>query len=292
MYNTEEKLEQLLSKIERDNEISDILKQTQPYKLSITDINADKEVEFYVTEKIYDEIHTLLQTFYKKTDPTNEQPYILTQEDIAEKSPEELRDMLGLNPTVKYKDFIITTTQIHECEKNHHNIHKILIDLPIAQKNSNIVIKTINAYHCYECNLNFITNEDYKKIKEQGSMLCQHMTLSDYKEYIRNMESAFTHYNKESFLKRHGYSVSQQDALTDSERHSILSHIIELSALDKTGTIWNRDKIIWFLEHQIEMHPQPCYEKAREKWKKDLDFLNDYSHNNPIVYKIRTIIYK
>lgn len=219
-------------------------------------------------------------------------PYIIPKKDIEEKSQDEIKDMLGLNPTVKYKDFIvISSLKVKECKKNNHNINRILIDIPIVKKNTDIVIKKINTYHCMDCRLYFITEDDYKEIKKEGSMLHQHMTFKEYDEYIKNMENGFADLNKESLLKRYGYSVSQQDGLKDSERQSILSHVIELSSFDETGTIWNREKIIWFLEHQIEMHPQSCYEKAREKWERDLNFLEDYSHNNPIVYKIRRIIH-
>lgn len=278
--------------VERENEISNIIKQTHQFKLSLVDLEAEREVQYYITEEMYDEIHHFLQSFYKKIDKIKQLPYIIPRKDIEDKSNDEIRDMLGLNKKVKYKDFIIiSSSKIKDCKNNYHKIKKIKVDIPVVQKDSKVVVQQIDAYYCETCNLHFITDEDYKNISSCGFMLHQHMTLKDYKEYVKNMENGFAELNKESFLKRHGYSVSKQDGLNDNERQSILAYIIETSKLGISENNWDRGKIIWFLNHQIDMHPQANFESAREKWSRDLDFLEDYSHNNQIVYKIRRIIH-
>lgn len=205
------------------------------------------------------------------------------------KKSDEIKAMLGLNNNIKYKDFVIISSEkIRDCIKNEHRIQQFEIELPIALKNSSIVIRKINAYHCKECKLYFITEKDYGEIQNQGSMLCRHMTWKEYKDYITNAEGGFVYFNKESVLKQYGYSVSQVDGLKENERQAILTYIIEISPKDEKGNIWNRDMIVWFLKQQIEMHPH--HEKAIEKWESDLNFLEDYSYNNPIIYKVRRVI--
>lgn len=280
-----------MAEIKRKSDIDSILRKTHPFRLTVTDIENEKDTEYYINDNLMDEIYQLLRTRYKETDQITNLPYIIQEKDILDKTTEEIKSMLGLNYNIQYKDFVIVSTaKINECEKNNHNITKMQVDVPIVYKNSNIEETTITAYHCTDCKLYYITDNDYINISKKGSMLCQHMTWNDYKEYIKNLESGFIGFNKESLLKRYGYSVSQIDGLKETERHTILSYIIEVSPKDDNGNIWDKNMIVWFLKNQIKMHPH--FEKAVEKWECDLEFLEDYSHSNPIVIKIRRVIHK
>lgn len=276
--------------VEFKSKIDNVLKQTHPFKLRTTNIANGKDTQYYISEKLMDEIYQLLRFRYKENDQVTKLPYIIQEKDIVDKTPDEIKSMLGLNYNIHYKDFVIVSTaKVEECNKNNHNITKMKVSVPMIYKDSNVADTVITAYHCVDCKLYYITDYDYLNISKKGTMLCQHMTWENYKKYI-DATNSFGGFNKESLLKRYGYSTNQADGLNEIERHSILSYVAELSPEDSNGHKWDKDMIIWFLKRQIEMHPH--HEKAIEKWKCDLAFLKDYSYNNPIVVKIKRIIHK
>lgn len=261
----------------------EIIKQKYPYTID------DGEREYYFDEEMMNKFYDFLRECYNEIDLNTGLRHLLQEKDLEEKTVEQLRSELGLNHNIQYKDFVIVSSfKIRECQNNNHYIRQLKIDIPIVHKNSKISEKTILAYHCSNCKLYFISENDYWNIKKQGSILCQHMTWEEYEKNIKGSGNNFSQWQQYSLLNRFGYSVNQKDNLSENQRHSILSYVIENEPKDFDGYIWNRNKIVSFLNHQIKMHPHSW--KAIKKWEEDLDFLEDYSHKNPIVYEIRRLI--
>lgn len=261
----------------------EIIKQKYPYTID------DGEREYYFDEEMMNKFYDFLRECYNEIDLNTGLRHLLQEKDLEEKTVEQLRSELGLNHNIQYKDFVIVSSlKIENCIKNNHHIESIKVNIPIAYKNFKISEKTVNAYHCSDCKHYFISNNEYENIKKLGSILCQHLTWEEYEKYKNGIENHFFQWNEYSLFSRFGYSVNQSDNLTEIERHSILSYIIENEPKDFDGCIWNRNKLVSFLKHQIKMHPH--HWKAIEKWESDLEFLEDYSYKNPIVYEIRNLI--
>ena len=73
-----------------------------------------------------------------------------------------------------------------------------------------------------------------------------------------------------SILKIFGYSVNQQDNLSSKERQKILSDVVDLE-------IMSVEAVIYMLNFFIQMHTNGSYYFARNKWKEDLEFIQNYT---------------
>ena len=108
-----------------------------------------------------------------------------------------------------------------------HDRHKLKnIEGIISVVNSDGCIEKhiIPAGYCSECNLYFIMESTYEKIRGIGTPLCR---LTDEKNYLQST----THLKgislaKESVLMQYGYNVSQEEGLTEKKRRTILASLI------------------------------------------------------------------
>ena len=85
--------------------------------------------------------------------------------------------------------------------------------------------------------------------------------------YYEDGELDTSSWNLESVLRQEGYTVSQKEGLTDSERQSILKNVINRNLMSK----W---QIIEHIELQISLRKNnSMYNIAISKWERDLSFL-------------------
>ena len=84
--------------------------------------------------------------------------------------------------------------------------------------------------------------------------------------------NGFISLKNESLLHAFGYSVSQKDNLTDQERHDIILDILGLNLMTPK-------EIILLLDFLINSHKNSKYDKAKLKWKKDMEFTMNYNTN-------------
>lgn len=76
-------------------------------------------------------------------------------------------------------------------------------------------------------------------------------------------------WNIESILRQEGYTVSQREGLSDSERQAILLRVIENKKMSKY-------QVIEHIELQIGLRKNnSMYDIAISKWKRDIAFLNN-----------------
>lgn len=72
-----------------------------------------------------------------------------------------------------------------------------------------------------------------------------------------------------SELRLYGYSVSQTEAIPQSDRQALLKQLVDNGLISK-------QKIIQHLEWLIRTHEyNDQYDNACYKWKKDLQYIND-----------------
>lgn len=87
-----------------------------------------------------------------------------------------------------------------------------------------------------------------------------------------NRKSNSRFVNEESLLHAYGYNVNQVSALTTTERHQILTDIVDLELMTVKD-------IVKLLTYNINLHSQEKYYIARQKWKEDIAFISDYKIN-------------
>lgn len=267
-----------------------IVNHTHPYNLVLKDSITNNTFDFYLSENMVDELYCFLKEYNKQIDKITQLPYVITQQMLANIQLDELKESMNYNQNILFKDFlIVSNAQINKCISQNHEIKKIQVRAPISYNFSKTEITEFKAYYCKNCNLYFLSEEEYSNISKKGVLLCQHMTWAEYLDYIKHLQNKYAGLNEKSLIRRMGYSVNQQDNLSSYQRKSILAYIIETCPTDEKGTTWDKDTIIWFLREQIKSHPH--HTRAIDKWIEDLNFLGDYNSNNEIVYGIRRILH-
>ena len=83
---------------------------------------------------------------------------------------------------------------------------------------------------------------------------------------------SFDEIRAESILHAYGYTVSESDALSETERRELLTEIVDLELL----TI---PYIVHLLDFFIRTHTHDKYYLARDKWARDRQFIADYRIN-------------
>ena len=84
-------------------------------------------------------------------------------------------------------DFFVRTNVIG-CIKERHSIESLIAEIDVIDKLGNVVKKSIPAYYCRECDLYFIYNHDYERIKNTGIPLCQ---IYEYTKYIKGLDNEY-----------------------------------------------------------------------------------------------------
>lgn len=161
------------------------------------------------------------------------------------------------------------------CQKEDHNI--IPATAVLLGKSGQDV--RLSVSYCQDCKLFFIDEESYKRYrKKYGILIGDIRFVKDGKVYIGENFLA-----DESPLMLCGYSVSQQVGLSESERHFIISKIIEQGILTKL-------QVARYLGFFIRRNGQKDSNYlALSKWERDLDFTLHYDENKQKEYLIRSI---
>ena len=121
-------------------------------------------------------------------------------------------------------------------------------------------------------------NPDREYIQTQDVLIGDIRFVKDGKVYIGENFLA-----DESPLMLCGYSVSQKEGLSESERHYIISQIIDQGILTKL-------EVIRYLGYFIRRNGQKdCNYLALSKWERDLDFTLHYDDSKQKQFLIKSI---
>ena len=108
----------------------------------------------------------------------------------------------------------------------------------------------------------------YQRLKMKGTPMCR---ISDEKAYMKsNVYTNGMQLAPESVLMQYGYTVSQQEDLSESRRQKILAVLLDYKILTKTEIISYLD---FFINQRKTQHK---YEKAIVKWENDREFVSEY----------------
>ena len=172
------------------------------------------------------------------------------------------------------KDFVVKMN-VFKCINSNHHIEDVNAIVNVIEKSGKRCFEEIKAGYCKECNVYFITNITYEKMRSKGIVLCRVTNEKNYKTIAGN------YYNKmaeESILMQYGYNVSENDNLTSEQRHRILASLIEYEIMTRVEIVNYLNLFINQRRHVDSM------KTAITKWKEDIEYIEKYNSGKHTKY--------
>lgn len=178
---------------------------------------------------------------------------------------------------IKAHDFIVRATVL-KCRNQKHNIQDIQAIITSIGKHGTANRIRISAGYCPECNMYFIMESIYKKIRRTGIPICRTMDEKTYRKEdpINRKISPYNALAQESVLKQFGYNVNQTDDLTADQRESILAAIVDYNVLTKSEIISYLEYFINNRKNQKNPDGSQKYRIAISKWTEDRKYISEY----------------
>lgn len=95
-----EQLDALEQSVSEHSKKLEIIKQTHPYMLTIKDSRDDTSNTYCLNDSMANKISQVLEEYHKEKDPITDSVYLITEEEFAENSLEQLKMMLGLDNSI------------------------------------------------------------------------------------------------------------------------------------------------------------------------------------------------
>ena len=165
-----------------------------------------------------------------------------------------------IKPAVKpksnlsFKDTLIRCNTFI-CTNKSHKIENIKCHVSIMDENGDIESLPVIAGFCSICNLYYLTEDDYSKLKKKGVILCK----------IRSKGQVL---NEQSILRQYGYYVGSNNELSTKQRRRILCMIYDYGILSYV-------EIVHYLDFFINQHRR--HPNAVRKWKEDKNYMLQYA---------------
>ena len=126
-----------------------------------------------------------------------------------------------------------------------------------------------DGYWCPKCRKYFMTEGTYLRLKRQGYICCKVVEERDLGTRKAG-EGLYGNLASESILHMYGYTVNQQDDLSEDERRTIISFVIE----NRIQTAQDVAHLLEWLISQREGNPRMAV--AVSRWRSDLAFVRHY----------------
>lgn len=170
------------------------------------------------------------------------------------------------------------------CTNSSHLIIDVDAKLRIAPREGSIIIHTVPAAYCEECDTYFVLKKDYKEAKGYGTILCPIIDMTAQSLQKKGSSALST---SESRIHQLGYNVKRGNGYTKEQRQLILANILENTNISK----YEIESCI--LRPMMQHKNQANYSEAVSAWKEDLEFVKGYKHGDiPEVIIERIIIGK
>ena len=171
-------------------------------------------------------------------------------------------------------DFVVRRA-VFKCMHNNHQIEDIKAVFTTISRLGTVNKITIPAGYCSTCNMYFIMESTYNRIKKSGIPICRTM---DEKNYLKSNTTGI-YYNglaSESVLMQFGYTVSKQDDLPAEQRRRILAAIVDNDVLKRNEVVSYLDYFINQRKNQKNKDGSLRYKDAIDKWRADRAWINQY----------------
>ena len=189
-----------------------------------------------------------------------------TSEKLVHSEPKKKPVASTQSQILQSTDFAVRTN-IFKCVNKTHPIIELPAQISIINKNGNRSTEKFRAAYCAECNVYYIHESDYKRLKEKGILEC---TIVEKDVFAKHGKNAIRYLKSESPLMQYGYNVKATTNLTDYQRQELLAGIIDAGILPSI-TVKSYLSMFAAQKRGIEM-----YENAVAKWDADLKFVQQY----------------
>lgn len=184
----------------------------------------------------------------------------------AELKEKEQQEMLRQLPQIGIKDFVVRRA-VFKCMHSKHDVVDLTAAVGVIDNDGREKLVKISAGYCKMCNIYFVMESTYEKLRNMGVVLCR---VCDEKSYMKNSYVNGIKLAQESILMQFGYTVSQTEGLSATRRQKILAVIIDKHILSKS-------EIISYLDFFISQRQyQSKFELAVSKWETDREFVEEY----------------
>lgn len=160
------------------------------------------------------------------------------------------------------------------CKKKTHSLDSAT---GIMLGRDGTVVK-INTNYCHQCGKYFIGHEEYMHYRRLYGVM-----LGNIKVTNGSFVQTETDLAEESILHMCGYSVSQADNLSVSERRGILQYLIDSKVSSKPEII---DYLNFFIRRNGKRQNM---EEAVHRWSEDLRWVREYQINRQRYFEISSI---
>lgn len=208
---------------------------------------------------------------------------------IVESNPSKLKKKVSKGPhIITAHDFVVRRT-IFKCKHNNHQIEDVKAVFTTISRQGTVNKITIPAGYCATCNMYFIMESTYKRIKYSGIPICRTM---DEKSYENNNSTGLYNNNlaSESVLMQFGYNVSQKDDLPAEQRRRILAAIVDNDVLKRNEVVSYLDYFISQRKNQKNKDGSLRYKDAMDKCRMDRAWINKYKLGSYKEVLIRSIV--
>lgn len=153
---------------------------------------------------------------------------------------------------------------------NGHSLEPIRATVSILPKwGGDPIPVEFDAYWCPKCRKYFMGDGTYLKLKRRGYICCKVVEEKDLGTR-RTGDGLYGNLASESILHMYGYTVNQQDNLSEAERQTIISFVIE-------NGIQSAQDVAHLLEWLIsQREANPRMAVAVGRWRADLRFAKRY----------------
>ena len=175
-----------------------------------------------------------------------------------------------LNTNHEYPRYItaIVLSDNRKCIYSEHVLHDLNGVVKVATSKGDILDKTLSLSYCEECDKFIMLKSEYLRLSKCYAILCE---VTDYTHSSQN--KYHTHRNLssgESRIHKMGYNVIDDDNNTTEQRHARLASMMENFNISCS-------EIISCIERPMNQHKnQSNYQRAVERWAKDIEFVKNY----------------
>ena len=198
----------------------------------------------------------------------------------AEKIPEK-----PVN-TVETIDFTTVVVKQYStvCNKKH-TVEPVKAVVEIITPAGTIIKEEIAAGYCKECNIYFIYNYEYQRLKEEGIILCQVISKEVYNDSW-SVGLLGPELKPESLLHRSGYNVGSVENLSSPQRQEVLKRVLD-------NKLYSKMELLSFLDWLIRRNEKSSKKNmavAIQKWKTDRKFVEGYMLKDSRAVRVERII--
>ena len=206
-------------------------------------------------------------------------PPVTTQSNETE---EVAKEKDKITKEFSFKDFL-TKVHVFHCTAGGHKLKDIRCRVRVMAKSGQISVYTIPGAYCETCDKYYILEDDYKRLKQKGVLICKVVE----KEYWISPKKQNLNLNEESLLHMMDYNVNAQTGLTKKQRWGILEMIVDEEVLTVTEI---RSHLNWLIRRNRNNHN---FDLARSKWQEDSNHLAEYKTGDVVnVQGIKINVYK